>query len=336
MSKNPYKIIPIHTVNKIIYKNRTNDIIENLSRSTLIPFSNLSIDSDENIQLKSIPMLIKENKFEKLINNVVNLSSYINCASHLNSIDANLLCSLNTINKNENNFNDNNNENIFKKFNHTISEECHSLYFSGKNFNSNENMNENENDFQEIISNVNESIIEKNNFKNSIKIEKDEEIMDDLRKSQIISEKIKEKEDSILMSKIELEKLKKMQNLLNQNIKNNNKSKSRKSTPIKKTKNQEQFIINKTMKTSNQNYQNKIFGNNKQNYKTYKNQQINQQKNKHNNNDNDINNKKELLLKLKKKLENMRINSEESLSFQNNNEIQSPENNSELNNSETS
>ena len=138
------------------------------------------------------------------------------------------------------------------------------------------------------------------------------------------------------MSKIELEKLKKMQNLLNQNIKKNNKSKSRNSTPIKKTKNQEKFIINKTMKTSNQNYQNKIFGNNKQNYKTYKNQQINHQKNKHNNTYNDINNKKELLLKLKKQLENMRINSEESLSFQNNNEIHSPQNNSEINNSETS
>ena len=333
----PYKRIPIQTVNKIIYKNRTNDVIENLSRSTLIPFSNISIDSDENIKLKSIPILIKENKFKKLINNVVNLTSYINCASHLNSIDANLLCSLNTINKNENNDNNNDdnnniNENIFKKFNNIISEECHSLYFSGKNLNDNENMNDNESNFQEIISNVNESIIEKNRFIKSVKVGGEEGIVDDFRKSQIISEKIKEKEDSILINKIELEKLKKMQNLINQNIKKNNISNSRKSSPISKKQNNEKYIMNKTMKTNNQNYQNKVLGNNKKNFKNDK----NQQKNMNNNNYSEIDKKKELLLKLKKKIENIRINSEESLSFQKNDEIQSSQNNSEVNNSEAS
>ena len=329
---NPYKKIPVQIVNKIIYKNRTNDVIENLSRSTLIPFSNLTIDSNENIKLKSIPILKKENKFLKLVNNVVNLSSYINCASHLNSIDTNLLCSLNTINIKEKNNNENKNKNIFKKFNNIISDQCHSLYFSGKNLNDNENINDNESDYQEIISNVtNESYIEKNNVNYSSKIENDEE-MDDLRKSQIISEKIKEKEDNILMNKLELEKLKQMQNLLNENIKNKNKS--RKSSPINKTT-EDKFIINKTLKTNKQNYLNKVNGNNKKNNIYNKTQQINTQKYM-NNNYNEINKKKELLLKLKKKIENISINSEETSSFHKNDEIESSQNNSELNNSETS
>ena len=184
----------------------------------------------------------------------------------------------------------------------------------------------------EIISNVNESIIEKNRFIKSVKVGGEEGIVDDFRKSQIISEKIKEKEDSILMNKIELEKLKKMQNLINQNIKKNNISNSRKSSPINKKQNNEKYIMNKTMKTNNQNYQNKVLGNNKKNFKNDK----NQQKNMNYNNYSEIDKKKELLLKLKKKIENIRINSEESLSFQKNDEIQSSQNNSEVNNSEAS
>jgi hypothetical protein len=73
-------------------------------------------------------------------------------------------------------------------------------------------------------------------------------------------------------------------------------------------------------------------GNNKKNFKNDK----NQQKNMNNNNYSEIDKKKELLLKLKKKIENIRINSEESLSFQKNDEIQSSQNNSEVNNSEAS
>jgi hypothetical protein len=58
---NPYKKIPVQIVNKIIYKNRTNDVIENLSRSTLIPFSNLTIDSNENIKLNDNSISINSN-----------------------------------------------------------------------------------------------------------------------------------------------------------------------------------------------------------------------------------------------------------------------------------
>ena len=55
-----------------------------------------------------------------------------------------------------------------------------------------------------------------------------------------------------------------------------------------------------------------------------------------NNNYREIDKKKELLLKLKKKIENISINSEETSSFHKNDEIESSQNNSELNNSETS
>ena len=214
MSSQNSKKIPIKTINKIIYKNRSNDIIENISRSTLIPFQSFVIQND-NFELKPIPMLIKQNKFKKLLNNVINLSSYINCASHLNSIDANLLNSLNVIH-------DNNDENSMKNFNQVLSDGIHNIYFSNKNkSNDNDYENLNGNNLNDINEDYDNNIYQQKN----INIIPENNIMDDLKKSKILSDKIKEKKETIEINQLQLKKLIKMNNKLKETINKKNKKK---------------------------------------------------------------------------------------------------------------
>ncbi len=289
MSSQNSKKIPIKTINKIIYKNRSNDIIENISRSTLIPFQSFVIQND-NFELKPIPMLIKQNKFKKLLNNVINLSSYINCASHLNSIDANLLNSLNVIH-------DNNNENSMKNFNQVLSDGIHNIYFSNKN-KSNDDENLNVNNLNDINEDYDNNIYEQKN----LNIIPENNIMNDLKKSKILSDKIKEKKETIEINQLQLKKLIKMRNKLKETI--NKKNKKKKS--LSPQKNLEQ--VEKTLFD----VKNKI---NTEDNQQNKNQQLK------NNNFKNKKNKKETLLKLKKNIEKKSVNSEESISFEKNDEI---------------
>ncbi len=289
MSSQNSKKIPIKTINKIIYKNRSNDIIENISRSTLIPFQSFVIQND-NFELKPIPMLIKQNKFKKLLNNVINLSSYINCASHLNSIDANLLNSLNVIH-------DNNNENSMKNFNQVLSDGIHNIYFSNKN-KSNDDENLNVNNLNDINEDYDNNIYEQKN----LNIIPENNIMNDLKKSKILSDKIKEKKETIEINQLQLKKLIKMRNKLKETI--NKKNKKKKS--LSPQKNLEQ--VEKTLFD----VKNKI---NTEDNQQNKNQQLK------NNNFKNKKNKKETLLKLKKNIEKISVNSEESISFEKNDEI---------------
>ena len=292
MSSQNSKKIPIKTIKKIIYKNRSNDIIENISRSTLIPFQSFVIQND-NFELKPIPMLIKQNKFKKLLNNVINLSSYINCASHLNSIDANLLNSLNVIH-------DNNDENSMKNFNQVLSDGIHNIYFSNKNkSNDDDYENLNGNNLKDINEDYDNNIYQQKN----INIIPENNIMNDLKKSKILSDKIKEKKETIEINQLQLKKLIKMNNKLKETI--NKKNKKKKSlTPIKNLGQAEKALFNIKLNKKN-------MEDNQQD----KNQQLK------NNNFKNKKNKKEKLLKLKKNIEKIKVNSEESISFEKNDEI---------------
>ena len=292
MSSQNSKKIPIKTINKIIYKNRSNDIIENISRSTLIPFQSFVIQND-NFELKPIPMLIKQNKFKKLLNNVINLSSYINCASHLNSIDANLLNSLNVIH-------DNNDENSMKNFNQVLSDGIHNIYFSNKNkSNDDDHENLNGNNLKDINEDYDNNIYQQKN----INIIPENNIMDDLKKSKILSDKIKEKKETIEINQLQLKKLIKMNNKLKETI--NKKNKKKKSlTPIKNLGQAEKALFNIKL--------------NKKNMEDNQQDKTQQLKN---NNFKNKKNKKEKLLKLKKNIEKIKVNSEESISFEKNDEI---------------
>lgn len=286
MSSQNSKKIPIKTIHKINYKNRSNDLIENISKSTLFPFESVIIEND-NFKLKSTPMLLKKNKFKKLLNNVLNLSSYINCASHLNSIDANLLNSLNVINNN-------NNENTLKNFNQVLSDGIHNIYFSNKNNHDDENLNEKNNlNLYDIITNINDinpNINNKNQKQKNI-FTSENDYISDLKKSKIISEKIQEKKEKVEIMQLQLKKLIKMRNNLKENINKKSKSKSREKKSHLPEKNLKH--INKKL-----------------------NPKVNQEKN----NFNSKKNQKEMLLKLKKNIEKIRINSEESSSFEKNDE----------------
>lgn len=259
MSSQNSKKIPIKTINKIIYKNRSNDIIENISRSTLIPFQSFVIQND-NFELKPIPMLIKQNKFKKLLNNVINLSSYINCASHLNSIDANLLNSLNVIH-------DNNDENSMKNFNQVLSDGIHNIYFSNKNkSNDDDYENLNGNNLKDINEDYDNNIYQQKN----INIIPENNIMNDLKKSKILSDKIKEKKETIEINQLQLKKLIKMNNKLKETINKKNKKKNS-LTPIKNLGQAEKALFNiklnkknmednqqdKTQQLKNNNFKNK-------------------------------------------------------------------------------
>ena len=292
MSSQNSKKIPIKTIKKIIYKNRSNDIIENISRSTLIPFQSFVIQND-NFELKPIPMLIKQNKFKKLLNNVINLSSYINCASHLNSIDANLLNSLNVIH-------DNNDENSMKNFNQVLSDGIHNIYFSNKNkSNDDDYENLNGNNLKDINEDYDNNIYQQKN----INIIPENNIMNDLKKSKILSDKIKEKKETIEINQLQLKKLIKMNNKLKETI--NKKNKKKKSlTPIKNLGQAEKALFNIKL--------------NKKNMEDNQQDKTQQLKN---NNFKNKKNKKEKLLKLKKNIEKIKVNSEESISFEKNDEI---------------
>ena len=292
MSSQNSKKIPIKTINKIIYKNRSNDIIENISRSTLIPFQSFVIQND-NFELKPIPMLIKQNKFKKLLNNVINLSSYINCASHLNSIDANLLNSLNVIH-------DNNDENSMKNFNQVLSDGIHNIYFSNKNkSNDDDYENLNGNNLKDINEDYDNNIYQQKN----INIIPENNIMDDLKKSKILSDKIKEKKETIEINQLQLKKLIKMNNKLKETINKKNKKKNS-LTPIKNLGQAEKALFNIKL--------------NKKNMEDNQQDKTQQLKN---NNFKNKKNKKEKLLKLKKNIEKIKVNSEESISFEKNDEI---------------
>ena len=292
MSSQNSKKIPIKTIKKIIYKNRSNDIIENISRSTLIPFQSFVIQND-NFELKPIPMLIKQNKFKKLLNNVINLSSYINCASHLNSIDANLLNSLNVIH-------DNNDENSMKNFNQVLSDGIHNIYFSNKNkSNDDDYENLNGNNLKDINEDYDNNIYQQKN----INIIPENNIMNDLKKSKILSDKIKEKKETIEINQLQLKKLIKMNNKLKETI--NKKNKKKKSlTTIKNLGQAEKALFNIKL--------------NKKNMEDNQQDKTQQLKN---NNFKNKKNKKEKLLKLKKNIEKIKVNSEESISFEKNDEI---------------
>ena len=292
MSSQNSKNIPIKTIKKIIYKNRSNDIIENISRSTLIPFQSFVIQND-NFELKPIPMLIKQNKFKKLLNNVINLSSYINCASHLNSIDANLLNSLNVIH-------DNNDENSMKNFNQVLSDGIHNIYFSNKNkSNDDDYENLNGNNLKDINEDYDNNIYQQKN----INIIPENNIMDDLKKSKILSDKIKEKKETIEINQLQLKKLIKMNNKLKETINKKNKKKNS-LTPIKNLGQAEKALFNIKL--------------NKKNMEDNQQDKTQQLKN---NNFKNKKNKKEKLLKLKKNIEKIKVNSEESISFEKNDEI---------------
>jgi hypothetical protein len=292
MSSQNSKKIPIKTINKIIYKNRSNDIIENISRSTLIPFQSFVIQND-NFELKPIPMLIKQNKFKKLLNNVINLSSYINCASHLNSIDANLLNSLNVIH-------DNNDENSMKNFNQVLSDGIHNIYFSNKNkSNDDDYENLNGNNLKDINEDYDNNIYQQKN----INIIPENNIMNDLKKSKILSDKIKEKKETIEINQLQLKKLIKMNNKLKETINKKNKKKNS-LTPIKNLGQAEKALFNIKL--------------NKKNMEDNQQDKTQQLKN---NNFKNKKNKKEKLLKLKKNIEKIKVNSEESISFEKNDEI---------------
>ena len=292
MSSQNSKKIPIKTIKKIIYKNRSNDIIENISRSTLIPFQSFVIQND-NFELKPIPMLIKQNKFKKLLNNVINLSSYINCASHLNSIDANLLNSLNVIH-------DNNDENSMKNFNQVLSDGIHNIYFSNKNkSNDDDYENLNGNNLKDINEDYDNNIYQQKN----INIIPENNIMNDLKKSKILSDKIKEKKETIEINQLQLKKLIKMNNKLKETINKKNKKKNS-LTPIKNLGQAEKALFNIKL--------------NKKNMEDNQQDKTQQLKN---NNFKNKKNKKEKLLKLKKNIEKIKVNSEESISFEKNDEI---------------
>ena len=98
--ENSNQNIPI-TIIKQLQKRKNNDS----DRLSMDPFIKVKIQNFEK-KNENTQILVKRNKFKKSINNIINLSSFINCSAKSNIIDINLLNCINTINNYCDEYND--------------------------------------------------------------------------------------------------------------------------------------------------------------------------------------------------------------------------------------
>ena len=186
-------------------------------------FVKLRKNEIKNFQKNSSMFLLKKNKFQKSINNIVNLSSFINCNSTLNTVNINLIGCINNINENNN-------------YNSISSNVCHMIYhYQNENIKDNSINKYKNNDIEKNIfdeyCNISKKLLMKNKKKNKINNNNEtiKQITNDKKKNNIknnndnsFSDKslsiINENEEKKQTNSKKLQGLKKF----NKNLQNNN------------------------------------------------------------------------------------------------------------------
>ena len=228
--ENSNQSIPI-TIIKKLQKPKNND----LDRLSIDPFIKVKIQNFEK-KNENTQILVKRNKFKKSINNIINLSSFINCSAKSNIIDINLLNCINTIN------------NYCDEYNDIASKTCNMVYHYQKENNRDYTFNKYNKDSQNKYEKIVKKLMLPQNNKNDLKENKKNS---KLKKNKLGV--INEKEEKIMKKKKNFQNLYKIKNQFN------NLSKIKDSrTPSKKKKQVSNLITPKREKSFDENLKKKI------------------------------------------------------------------------------
>lgn len=190
--ENSNQNIPI-TIIKQLQKRKNNDS----DRLSIDPFIKVKIQNFEK-KNENTQILVKRNKFKKSINNIINLSSFINCSAKSNIIDINLLNCINTIN------------NYCDEYNDIASKTCNMVYHYQKENNRDYTFNKYNEDSQNKYEKIVKKLMLPQNNKNDLKENMKSSI---LKKNKLYV--INEKEEKIIKQKKHLQKLQKTKNQFN-------------------------------------------------------------------------------------------------------------------------
>ena len=187
--ENSNQNIPI-TIIKQLQKRKNNDS----DRLSIDPFIKVKIQNFEK-KNENTQILVKRNKFKKSINNIINLSSFINCSAKSNIIDINLLNCINTIN------------NYCDEYNDIASKTCNMVYHYQKENNRDYTFNKYNEDSQNKYEKIVKKLMLPQNNKNDLK--------ENMKSSTLKKNKVYEKEEKIMKQKKHLQKLQKFKNQFN-------------------------------------------------------------------------------------------------------------------------